>query len=1697
MNRQPTRDEVQRYLQQIQQLKAQYGADVVNVPEYTQLTKIIRYIQAQAMQRLQQMQQQQQQQQQQPQQHQQAQQAQQTQQPPQPQEQIQHHQLPLQEHHTPGQLPNMPNTQQLQAQRLPVGPGQPAQNMYQQPLQGTAPGGRLPLNYQGMQQQKPVYQQPMQPMQPKQQLYPQMGTNMGAPMSNHMAPAQTRGNSMGGTPVMGNVAMGPNGGMPINRLSPQSMNQMPPYSQPAQGFARGGVGMTPNGVQNGGMGTLESPFTPQQMQLLKLQNQAAKLLFKNQSLFLPIPQNIIDLATNERLAFSGSPASQTPQTPAMPAGQNIRRGGPSQQMYPPGSASQSPPMPYQQPPTPSQAPSQGSILGPMPQVEQRLLLSQEPRLNSPKRYRLTGATPKTLPKPDPSQTLPVVRASQAPVLFDEWKEDLTDKLVLPVSKPDLQVDTFVLPKVFERESKDLVPMSALYTTQSKLRIPSLMPYGVDFNEICSTREHYIALQISTQIEQLEKEIASTTDTEKQEGLKAELYQLQLLPHQTEIRGKVLSLMWFSKSLLPNSHPNFLAKFPELSIDNVITTEQLYRQQLYSLVQAQNKKHHESVSKILSSSNAKREALMAKKDKVERFGIKVASFHSQTAKEEQKKIERMAKQRLQALKLNDEEAYLKLLDHTKDARLTHLLSQTNQFLDTIAQAVRTQQRESAASSISGDKLGDTEELNDEKREKLDYYQVAHRIKEEISKQPSILVGGTLKEYQIKGLQWMVSLFNNHLNGILADEMGLGKTIQTISLLTYLFEVKKVPGPFLVIVPLSTLTNWNLEFEKWAPSLQTITYKGTPVQRKVMQNDIRHGNFQVLLTTFEFIIKDKALLSKIKWVHMIIDEGHRMKNTNSKLSETLSQYYHSDYRLILTGTPLQNNLPELWALLNFVLPQIFNSVTSFDEWFNKPFANTGGQDKIELSEEETLLIIRRLHKVLRPFLLRRLKKDVEKDLPNKIEKVVKCKMSALQSKLYRMMLKYNALFAGESKNGKKPSTIKNANNQLMQLRKICNHPFVYEEVENLINPTSETNDTIWRTAGKFELLDRILPKFQKTGHRVLIFFQMTQIMDIMEDFLRLRGMKYMRLDGGTKSDDRTSLLKLFNAPGSDYFCFLLSTRAGGLGLNLQSADTVIIFDSDWNPHQDLQAQDRAHRIGQKNEVRILRLITEDSIEEMILERAVAKLEIDGKVIQAGKFDNKSTSEEQEALLRALMEKEEERRQKSNDEDQDMDDDELNQIIARNTDELDVFKELDVERIMSIKQAEYSTALYSEQELPEIYQKDPQTFYKTDAQMIEEYGRGNRERKTAIYDDSLTEEEWLRRIEGYTTDESEEEVVVKKKGRPRKNDAAKRDASALGLGELPSKRARSVTPSTRGRKAKVGRPKLKTSSNRSTPAVDPLTPEDRATLQERMETIFQELLDYTDSERRLSDLFMVKPSKKLYPDYYVLIKHPLAFDTLRKRISNKTYLHVREFLEDVHLIFSNARTYNEEGSIVYLDALKLENLAFARYKELFPEQAEEWQGVLDFSEFDQIHLAKPLALAAKRDNYQPVQPSPLVAEQTSAGMIDGMAMKAPAFNIPESVIRSDSALDSQNLQESEKPAAGEPGAMAPGGATDGQMLENSGIDPQFIEAQLMDEHPVLKHEDFADDADIMADMVSGDFYGDLENGNSLIGGDENLHI
>merc|ERR1711997_104841 len=364
------------------------------------------------------------------------------------------------------------------------------------------------------------------------------------------------------------------------------------------------------------------------------------------------------------------------------------------------------------------------------------------------------------------------------------------------------------------------------------------------------------------------------------------------------------------------------------------------------------------------------------------------------------------------------------------------------------------------------------------------------------------------------------------------MGLGKTIQTLALLTYLMEKKKNMGPYLVIVPLSTLSNWILEAQKWAPTMSTVAYKGSPQLRRNLQAQLRANKFNTLVTTYEYIIKDKAVLSKFRWKYMIIDEGHRMKNHNNKLTVTINQFYTTAHRILLTGTPLQNKLPELWALLNFLLPSIFKACNTFEQWFNAPFAITG--EKVELNEEETILIIRRLHKVLRPFLLRRLKKDVESQLPDKVEYIIKCEMSGLQRVLYTQMQE-KGIMKTEQRDSKTKSNSKALLNTIMQLRKLCNHPFMFQHIEESYTAHTGIRDLgpdIYRSSGKFELIDRILPKMKESGHRILMFCQMTQCMTIIEDYFNFKGYKFLRLDGMTKSDDRAEMLKLFNQ-SSEYF------------------------------------------------------------------------------------------------------------------------------------------------------------------------------------------------------------------------------------------------------------------------------------------------------------------------------------------------------------------------------------------------------------------------------------------------------------------------------------------------------------------------------------------------------------------------------------
>ncbi|KAI9471946.1 MAG: SNF2 family N-terminal domain-containing protein [Benjaminiella poitrasii] len=1026
--------------------------------------------------------------------------------------------------------------------------------------------------------------------------------------------------------------------------------------------------------------------------------------------------------------------------------------------------------------------------------------------------------------------------------------------------------------------------------QHKLLIPSLLPIGIDVQRVISQREQRLQLRIQN----YRKKRNTIKDA-------IQLKSIQLLEKQKKLRDELVSGATKSTILATSVDRVTYRRMKKICLRDSRHVEHVERQQRqlrYQILREaeQNRLHTicEHGSQLIAHGKLKGSKLV-------KLGYSILQYHQHIEKEEQKRIERIAKERILALKNDDEEAYMKLIDEAKDTRLTQLLKQTDQFLETLAESVIDQQNDNRSKAIhTNSNIEYNSHLDNVSA--VNYFQMSHRIREEV-RQPSILVGDKLKDYQLKGLQWMISLFNNNLNGILADEMGLGKTIQTIGLITYLIEVKKHMGPFLIIVPLSTLTNWTLEFEKWAPSVTKITYKGSPSARRDLANVIKAGKFQVLLTTFEYIIRDKATLSRTKWLYLIIDEGHRMKNSNSKLTTSLRQCYHTRYRLILTGTPLQNNLPELWALLNFILPKIFKSVKTFEEWFNTPFSNQGVQDKIGLNEEEQLLIIKRLHKVLRPFLLRRLKSDVEAELPDKVERIIKCKMSVLQSKLYQQIKKDNSFYLtnGQTKSEKISYQVKGLNNTVMQLRKICNHPFVFEEVEKALNPSGKSNELLYRTCGKFELLDRMLPKLQKTGHRVLIFFQMTFIMNIMEDYLNWRKFRYLRLDGSTKSEDRSALLHHFNEPNSPYFIFLLSTRAGGLGLNLQTADTVIIFDSDWNPHQDLQAQDRAHRIGQTKEVRIYRLVSSNSIEELILARAQYKLDIDGKVIQAGKFDNRSTEEDREAFLRNLLEdKVDESEDGIEDE---VNDDELNEILKRSDKDLAMFRSIDAERVKSegnmYKRRGINKPLerlIQESELPEGFFQDNNVMAEQNTSV--NLGRGLRTRENVLYDDGLTDEEWLNAIENGT--EALQELQSKK----------------------TKKRGRTTDAYGSNKKRGSNKKANEHVSNKEADKVPPLVRQQLTQIFEKCYYAVENAIEEEDETyRQRCELFMDLVSKKEYPFYYTLIKNPISMNMIKDRIKANCYRNVTDFENDFHTMFENARIFNEEGSTVYEDAEEMQ--------------------------------------------------------------------------------------------------------------------------------------------------------------------------------
>ncbi|KAL3857047.1 hypothetical protein ACJMK2_011746, partial [Sinanodonta woodiana] len=466
------------------------------------------------------------------------------------------------------------------------------------------------------------------------------------------------------------------------------------------------------------------------------------------------------------------------------------------------------------------------------------------------------------------------------------------------------------------------------------------------------------------------------------------------------------------------------------------------------------------------------------------------------------------------------------------------------------------------------------------------------------------GLSLRTYQLAGTNWLINCYYQEHGCILGDEMGLGKTCQTIALIVYLHHHEKSSKPSLVVCPRSVLENWEQEFKRFAPGLNVKCYIGDKDKRTEIAMDIKADRskgikpFEVLLTTYEICLKDYLFLGKLPWHVLAVDEAHRLKNQDSQLFQTLSLWKFRE-PVLLTGTPVQNNLDELYSLLSFVHSE------RFPAWKREKFLNKYSN----VDEEED---VSELHKLLKPYLLRRTKSAVLKDLPKKSEIVIYHGITKLQRDLYKAILTKDIdLFdcGSSSYSGGTRSLM----NILMQLRKCVNHPYLFDGVEP---EPFELGEHLVESSGKLILIDCLLKYLKSTGHKVLMFSQMTHMLDVLQDYMGYRGYTYERLDGSVRGEERFLAVQNFNQ-NEETFVFLLSTKAGGQGLNLTGADTVIFVDSDFNPQNDLQAAARAHRIGQTRPVKIIRLIGQNTVEEIILKRAEIKLKLSEKVIEEGEF------------------------------------------------------------------------------------------------------------------------------------------------------------------------------------------------------------------------------------------------------------------------------------------------------------------------------------------------------------------------------------------------------------------------------------------------------------------------------------------------
>ncbi|XP_075519246.1 putative helicase CHR10 isoform X3 [Primulina tabacum] len=492
-----------------------------------------------------------------------------------------------------------------------------------------------------------------------------------------------------------------------------------------------------------------------------------------------------------------------------------------------------------------------------------------------------------------------------------------------------------------------------------------------------------------------------------------------------------------------------------------------------------------------------------------------------------------------------------------------------------------------------------------------------------------IKATLKHHQVEGVSWLIRRYHLGVNVILGDEMGLGKTLQAISLLSYLKVCRKSSGPFLVLCPLSVTDSWVSEVANFAPKVRLLRYVGEKehrhklrwemyeyIKKQSLSDGVPSWSFDVLLTTYDIALIDKDFLCQFPWHYTIIDEAQRLKNPSSVLYNTLREQFVMPRKLLMTGTPIQNNLTELWALLHFCMASIFGTKEQFLSAFSEAGDPTGHDAK---KAREQFKILKY---VLGAFMLRRTKSKLTESgtllLPPITEITVMAPLVSLQKKVYLSIMRKELprLLALASRT----STAQSLHNIVIQLRKACSHPYLFPGIEP--EPYQEGEHLV-QASGKLLILDQLLQKLHNSQHRVLLFAQMTHTLDILQDFLELRKYTYERLDGSIRAEERFAAIRSFSRKSADEsyssnddintpFVFLISTRAGGVGLNLVAADSVIFYEQDWNPQVDKQALQRAHRIGQSNHVLSINLVTGHTIEEVIMRRAERKLQLSHNVV-----------------------------------------------------------------------------------------------------------------------------------------------------------------------------------------------------------------------------------------------------------------------------------------------------------------------------------------------------------------------------------------------------------------------------------------------------------------------------------------------------